>query len=156
MQLQNLWVLRSIKKDETRMQNYNPFTFNNYTLSGDAGTINCTSAQLIAGNNNFYPIQPLNPNNQLSVMYKRAIDFTFNGNLMTGTFMTMEQFKNYYPLFVFDLTKQENLDAELKLQFNYTLSGPVGVDKYSWRAMIISKGEISVNNTQGRATISIT
>ena len=69
--------------------------------------------------------------------------------------MTMDQYKNYYPLFVFDLTKQENLDAELKLQFNYTLSGPVGGEQYSWRAMIISEGEIKVDNIQGRATISM-
>ena len=80
--------------------------------------------------------------------------FASNGNLLTGTFMTMDQYKRFYPLFVFDLTKQEYLDAELKLQFNYTLSGPVG-EQYSWRGMIISKGEISVDNIQGRATISM-
>ena len=74
---------------------------------------------------------------------------------MTGTFMTMEQFKNCYSLLIFDFTKQENLDAELKLQFNYTLSGPVGGGSYSWRAMINSEGEITVNNIQGRATISM-
>ena len=88
-------------------------------------------------------------------MFKRAIDFTSNGNLLTGTFMTMEQFKNYYPLFVFDLTKQENLNAELKLQFNYTLSGPIVGETYSWRAMIISEGEISVDNIKGRASINM-
>ena len=97
----------------------------------------------------------MNPNNQLSVLYKKAIDFASNGNLLTGTFMTMDQYKRFYPLFVFDLTKQENLEAELKLQFNYTLSGPVGGEQYSWRALIISKGEISVDNIQGRATISM-
>ena len=149
-----MWVLRIVKFSEATEQNYYPFTYNNYNLGGDAGDVSCTSAQLIAGNNNFYPIQPLNPNNQLSVMYKKAIDFACNGNLLTGTFMTMDQYNNYYPLFVFDLTKQENLDAELKLQFNYTLSGPVG-EQYSWRAMIISKGEIKVDNIQGRATISM-
>ena len=115
-----MWVLRNVKFSGATEQNYNPFTYNNYNLGGDAGDVSCTSAQLIAGNNNFYPIQPLNPNNQLSVMYKKAIDFASNGNLLTGTFMTMDQYKNYYPLFVFDITKQENLDAELKLQFNYT------------------------------------
>ena len=69
--------------------------------------------------------------------------------------MTMDKHKRFYPLFIFDLTKQENLDAELKLQFNYTLSGPVGGESYSWRGMIISEGEITVNNIQGRATISM-
>ena len=75
-----MWVLRSIKFSGAGEENYNPFTFNNYTLKEDAGTISCTSAQLIAGNNNFYPIQPLNLSNQLSVMYKKAIDFASNGN----------------------------------------------------------------------------
>ena len=150
-----MWVLRSVKFSGVTEQNYNSFSYNNYNLGGDDGNVTCTSAQLIAGNNNFYPIQPLNPNNQLSVMYKKAIDFASNGNLLTGTFMTMDQYKNYYPLFVFDLTKQENLEAELKLQFNYTLSGAVGGEQYSWRAMIISKGEISVDNIQGHATISM-
>ena len=151
-----MWVLRSVKFSGGTEQNYNPFAYNNYSLGGDNGTVTCTSAQLIAGNNNFYPIQPLNPNNQLNVMYKKAIDFASNGNLLTGTFMTMDQYKRFYPLFVFDLTKQENLEAELKFQFNYTLSGPVGGgEQYTWRAMIISKGEISVDNIQGRATISM-
>ena len=150
-----MWVLRSVKFSGVTEQNYNPFSYNNYNLGGDDGNVTCTSAQLIAGNNNYYPIQPLNPNNQLSVMYKKAIDFASNGNLLTGTFMTMDQYKNYYPLFIFDLTKQENLEAELKLQFNYTLSGPIVGEQYSWRAMIISKGEISVDNIQGRATISM-
>ena len=151
-----MWVLRSVKFTGGDIeQNYNPFAYNNYNLGGDNGTVTCTSAQLIAGNNNFYPIQPLNPNNQLSVLYKKAIDFASNGNLLTGTFMTMNQYKRFYPLFVFDLTKQENLEAELKLQFNYTLSGPVNGEQYSWRALIISKGEISVDNIQGRATISM-
>ena len=130
-----IWALRNVKFSGAAEQNYNPFTYNNYNLGGDAGTVSCTSAQLIAGNNNFYPIQPLNPNNQLSVMYKKAIDFASNGNLLAGTFMTMNQYKRFYPLFVFDLTKQENLDAELKLQFNYTLNGPVGGEEYSWRAI---------------------
>ena len=97
----------------------------------------------------------MNPNNQLSVIFKRAIDFVSNGNLMTGTFMTMEQCKNYYPLFVFDLTKQENLKADLKLQFKYILSGPIVGEKYSWRSMIISEGNITVDNIQDRASISM-
>ena len=123
--------IKNCKISEATEQNDNPFAYNNYNLGGDNGTVTCTSAQLIAGNNNYYPIQPLNPNNQLSVMYKKAIDFASNGNLLTGTFMTMDQYKRFYPLFAFDLTKQENLDAELKLQFNYTLSGPVGGEQYS-------------------------
>ena len=150
-----MWALRSVKFTGDYQQNYNSFAYNNYNLGGDNGTVTFTSAQLIAGNNNFYSIQPLNPNNQLSFMFKKAFDFTFNGNLLTGPFMTIDQYKRFYPLFVFDLTKQENLEAELKLQFNYTLSGPFNGEKYSWRAMIISKGEIIVNNIQGRATISM-
>ena len=70
-------------------------------------------------------------------MYKRAFDLIFNGNLLTGTFMTMDQYKRFYPLFVFDLTKQENLKAKLELDFIYTLSGPVNGEQYSWRAMKI-------------------
>ena len=80
-----MWVLRIVNFSEATEQNYNPFTYNNYNLGGDVRDVSCTSAQLIAGNNNFYPIQPLNPNNQLSVMYKKAIDFASNGNLLTGT-----------------------------------------------------------------------
>ena len=102
-----MWALRIVKFSGATEQNYNPFTYNNYSL-GNTENITCTSAQLIAGNDNFYPIQPLNPNNQLSVLYKKAIDFASNGNLLTGTFMTMNQYKRFYPLFVFDLTKQEN------------------------------------------------
>ena len=90
-----MWALRSVKFSGATQQNYNPFSYNNNTLGGDNGTVSCTSAQLIAGNNNFYPIQPLNPNNQLSVLYKKAIDFASNGNLLTGTFMTMEQYKRF-------------------------------------------------------------
>ena len=150
-----IWVLRSVKFTGDFEQNYNPFNYNNYNLGGDNGTVTCTSAQLIAGNNNLYPIQPLNPDNQLSIMFRKAFDFTFNRNIQTGPFMTMDQYIRFYPLFVFDLTKQENLDAELKLEFNYTLSGPVNEEEYSWRAMIISEGEISVNNIQGRAIINM-
>ena len=69
--------------------------------------------------------------------------------------MDMYQYRDFYPLFVFDLTKQENLDADSKLEFSYTLSGAVGNDYYSWRSLIISKGEIIVNNIKGRATISM-
>ena len=86
-------------------------------------------------------------------MLKKAINFGSSGNLMKGIFMTMEQYKNYYPLFVFDLTKQENLKAEVRLQFKYTLSGAITNpgETYSWRAMIISEGEITVNNIQAVA-----
>ena len=150
-----LWALRSVKYTGDKEQNYNPFTYNNYTLGGDDGKITCISAQLIVDNNNFYPIQPLNPDYQLNRMYKRAFDFTFNGNLLTSPFMDMYQYRDFYPLFVFDLTKQENLDADSKLEFSYTLSGPVGNDNYSWRSLVISKGEIIVNNIKGRATISM-
>ena len=149
-----LWVLRSVKFTGDKEQNYNPFTYNNYNLGGDNGNITCTSAQLIVDNNEYYPIQPLNPNYQLTRMYKRAFDFTFNGNLLTSPFIDMQQYKDFYPLFVFDLTKQENLDADSKIEFSYTLSGDVGADRYSWRSLIISKGEIVVNNIKGRATIT--
>ena len=150
-----LWALRSVKYTGDYEQNYNPFIYNNYNLGGDNGTISCTSAQLIAGNDNLYPIQPLNPTNQLNTMYKKAFDLIFNGNLLTGTFMTKDQYKRFYPLFVFDLSKQENLKAKLELDFIYTLSGPIVGEQYSWRAMIISEGEISVDNLQGNATISM-
>ena len=150
-----LWVLRSVKFTGDFEQNYNPFTYNNYTLGGDNGKVTCTSAQLIVDNNEYYPIQPLNPDYQLTRMYKRAFDFTFNGNLLTSPFMDMYQYRDFYPLFVFDLTKQENLDADSKLEFSYTLSGAVGNDNYSWRSLVISKGEIIVNNIKGRSTISM-
>ena len=149
-----LWVLRSIKFTGDFEQNYNSFIYNNYNLGGD-GSIKCISAQLIVDNNEYYPIQPLNPDYQLTRMYKRAFDFTFNGNVLTSPFMDMQQYKDFYPLFVFDLTKQENLDADSKIEFSYTLSGAVGNDYYSWRSMVISKGEIIVNNIKGRATISM-
>ena len=150
-----MWASRSVKFSGATEQNYNPFTYNNYNLGGDNGTVTCTKAQLISGNDNYFPIQALNPNNQLIRMYKKAFDFTFNGNILTGTFMKIDQYKRFYPLFVFDLTKQENLEADLELRFNYTISGPVNGEEYSWRAMIISEGEISVNNIKGRATISM-
>ena len=150
-----LWVLRSAKFTGNKQQNYNPFIYNNYNLGGDDGKITCTKAQLIVGNDKYYPSQPLNPTNQETIMFGNAIDFGFNGNLLTGPFMTKNQYKKFYPLFVFDLTKQENLEANLKLEFNYALSGDVGTDKYSWRAMIISEGEIFVDNIQGNAIINI-
>ena len=87
-------------------------------------------------------------------MYKKAIDLAFNGNLLTGSFMKITQYKTFYPLFVFDLNKQKNLEANLNIQFNYTLNGPVG-EKYSWRAMIISEGEIKVDNIKGNVTINM-
>ena len=149
-----LWALRSAKFTGEKEQNYNPFAYNNYNLGGDDGNITCTSAQLIVDNNEYYPIQPLNPDYQLIRMYKKAFDFTFNGNVLTSPFIDVQQYKNFYPLFVFDLTKQENLDADSKIEFSYTLSGDVGADRYSWRSLIISKGEIIVNNIKGRATIT--
>ena len=150
-----LWALRSVKFTGANQQNYNPFIYDNYKLGGDDGTITCTKAQLIVGNDKYYPTQPLNPTNQLTIMFSKANDFGFNGNLLTGSFMTKDQFKRFYPLFVFDLTKQENLEANLKLEFNYTLSDDVGADRYSWRAMVISEGEIFVDNVQGNAIINI-
>ena len=150
-----LWVLRSVKFTGDKEQNYNPFTYNNYNLGGDDGTVTCTKAQLIVDNNEYYPIQPLNPDYQLTRMYKRAFDFTFNGNLLTSPFMDIQQYKKFYPLFVFDLTKQENLDADSKIEFSYILSGDVGADRYSRRSLIISKGEIAINNIKGRATITM-
>ena len=150
-----IWALRSVKFTGDYEQNYNPFIYNNYNLGGDNGNVTCTSVQLIVDNNDYYPVQPLNLDFQLIRMYKKAFDFTFNGNLLTGTFMTMNQYKRFYPLFVFDLTKQENLNADSKLEFKYTLSGPVNGEQYSWRSMVISKGEIIVNNIKGRATISM-
>ena len=150
-----MWALRSVKITGNFEQNYNPFTYFKYNLGGDDGKITCTKAQLIVDNNNYYPIQPLDPNYQLNRMYKQAFDFTFNGNLLTSPFMDMYQYRNFYPLFVFDLTKQENLDADSKLEFIYTLSGAVGDDYYSWRSLVISKGEIIVNNIKGRATINM-
>ena len=149
-----LWALRSIKFTGEKEQNYNPFTYNNYNLGKDDGNITCTSAQLIVDNNEYYPMQPLNPDYQLIRMYKKAFDFTFNGNVLTSSFIDIQQYKDFYPLFVFDLTKQENLDADSKIEFSYTLSGDVGADRYSWRSLIISKGEIIVNNIKGRATIT--
>ena len=136
------------------MLNLNLHTYNNYNLGGDDGIVSCTKAQLIIGNDKYYPVQPLNPTNQLNTMFSKVINFASNGNLLTGTFMTKNQYKNFYPLFVFDLTKQENLEANLSINFNYTLSGDVG-EQYSWRAMIISKGEIVVDNIKGNAVINI-
>ena len=149
-----LWALRSVKYTGNLQQNYNPFIYNNYSL-GNTKNITCTSAQLIAGSDNLYPIKPLKPNNELNTMYKRAFDLIFKGNLLTGTFMSMDQYKRFYPLFVFDLTKQKNLKAKLELDFIYTLSGPIVGEQYSWRATIISEGEISVDNLQSNATISM-
>ena len=53
-----MWALRIVKFSEATEQNYNPFSYSNYTLGGENGTVSCTSARLVAGNNNFYPIQP--------------------------------------------------------------------------------------------------
>ena len=64
-----MWVLRSDKITGDFEQNYNPFAYNNYNLGGDNGKITCISAQLIVDNNNYYPIQPLNPDYQLTKMY---------------------------------------------------------------------------------------
>ena len=87
-------------------------------------------------------------------MYRKALSFgSNNGSLLTGSFMTLEKFEKIYPLlFVFDLTRQENLNADLRLQFKYSLSNAPG-EKYSWRALIVSEGEVKVNSIQGRATI---
>ena len=89
-----MWVLRRVKFSREDEQKYNPFAYNNYNLGAD-GTVTCTSAQLIAGNNNYYPIQPLNPDNDVNEMYKKAIDFASNGNLLTGTFMTMDEYEKF-------------------------------------------------------------
>ena len=149
-----LRALRSVKFTGNFEQNYNPFIYNNYNLGGDDGKVTCISAQLIAGNSNYYPVQPMNPDFQLSTMFSKVINFASNGNLLTGSFMTIDQYKRFYPLFVFDLTKQKNLEADLKLEFKYLLSGLVA-EEYSWKATIISEGEIFVDNIKGSATISM-
>ena len=96
----------------------------------------------------------MNPDFQLSTMFSKIINFASNGNLLTGSFMTIDQYKRFYPLFVFDLSKQKNLEADLKLEFKYLLSGLVA-EEYSWKATIISEGEIFVDNIKGSATISM-
>ena len=147
-----LYALRSVKFTGNKQQNYNPFAYDNYNLGGN--NVTCTKAQLIIGNDKYYPVQPLNPTNQLNTMFSKVINFAFNGNLLTGTFMKKKQYKNFYPLIIFDLTKQENLEANLSIDFNYALSNNVG-EQYSWRAMISSKGEIIIDNIKGNAVINI-
>ena len=46
--------------------------------------------------------------------------------LYTGSLLDIDTFEKFYALFIFDLTKQENLDADHKFSFNYTLSGTPG------------------------------
>ena len=142
-----IWAINDSKLSS---QDHNLFLFDTYKIGGNT---QCTSAQLLVGNDKQYPLQPLNPNDEKSRMYRKFIDFT-NGNndYLSGSFVNYDKFQKLYPLFYFDLSKQSQKDNAFKMSFRYALNGTPAT-AYRWMALVIAEQDIEVDTTSGRAVL---
>ena len=141
-----IWAIDDVKRSNQEQNIYNYDT-------GTIGTtdVACASAQIVLGGDKYYPQTPLTTSTSKTVIYRNALMFADgNNDLLSGSFMSYNTFGQIYPMFCFDLAKQENLLGSFPIEFRYNLTGAPGA-AYQWQALLITEKDIMIDSRSGKA-----